>query len=54
MRKTKTCHNACNELPMTLKLCSETIVLEAVVIPHNSDEEFKIVDSAHEAKNRRK
>ena len=32
MQKPKTCHNACNELSMTLQLCSKIIVLKAAAM----------------------
>ena len=42
------------KLPMTLELRREIIVLKAATMLHGSDAKFAIIDSAHEAKSRRK
>ena len=39
---------------MTQELCKEMIVLEAAAMLHDTDAEFAIIESTHEAKSRRK
>ena len=39
---------------MTQELCNGIIVLEAAAMLHDTDVEFAIIDSAHEAKSTRK